>query len=138
MGRIDYGRVVLGGLLAGLIINISEFLLNGVVVAREMEQAMRALNRPVDNTMIVWFTLFGFALGLAAVWVYAAIRPRFGAGAKTAACGAFAIWFLSYLYPSAFFAAMQLFPLKLIVIGTLWGLPEIVIATIAGAWLYRE
>jgi hypothetical protein len=70
--------------------------------------------------------------------VYAAIRPRFGAGAQTAACGALAIWFLSYLYPSAFFAAMQLFPLKLIVIGTLWGLPEIVIATIAGAWLYKE
>jgi hypothetical protein len=67
MGRINYGRVVLGGLLAGLIINISEFLLNGVVFAREMEEAMRALNRPMDNTMIVWFTLFGFALGIGAV-----------------------------------------------------------------------
>jgi len=138
MGRINYGRVILGGLVAGVVINISEFLLNGVVFAREMEDAMRALNRPMDNTMLVWFTLFGFALGVLAVWLYAAIRPRFGAGAKTGACAGLAVWFLSYVYPSAFFAIMHLFPRKLIAIGTLWGLPEILIATVVGAWLYKE
>lgn len=29
MGRINLGRVVIGGLLAGLIINFGEFILNG-------------------------------------------------------------------------------------------------------------
>jgi hypothetical protein len=138
MGRINYARVILGGLLAGLVINISEFLLNGVVFAKEMEDAMLALNRPMDNTMIVWFTALGFALGILAVWLYAAIRPRFSAGAKTAACAGLAVWFLSYVYPSAVFWVMHLFPRKLIAVGTLWGLPEILIATVAGAWLYKE
>lgn len=139
MGRINMGRVILGGLLAGLIVNVSEFILNGVLLAKDMEDAMRVLNRPpMDNGMIVWFILFGFALGIVALWVYAAIRPRFGASPRTAALAAVAVWLLAYLYPSAFIGVMQLFPTKLMVIGALWGLPEIVIATVAGAWLYTE
>lgn len=139
MGRINMGRVVMGGLLAGLIVNISESILNGVLFAKEMDAAMAALNRPpIDSSMIVWFILFGFVMAIVAVWLYAAIRPRFGSGPRTAAIAAVAVWLLAYLYPSTFFMAMQLFPTKLILVGTLWGLPEIVIATIAGAWLYKE
>ena len=33
---------------------------------------------------------------------------------------------------------MHLFSRKLIVVTTIWGLPEIVIATLAGAALYKE
>ena len=139
MGKINVGRVVMGGLLAGLIVNVSEFILNGVVFAKEMEDAMKALNRPaMDNSMIVWFTVFGFALGIVTVWLYAAIRPRFGPGQKTAAFAALVVWVLAYLYPSAFIGVMQLFSAKLMVIGALWGLPEIVIATVAGAKFYTE
>lgn len=35
MGRINMGRVVVGGLLAGLLINVSEGILNGVLFAEE-------------------------------------------------------------------------------------------------------
>ena len=37
MGKINFGRVLLGGLVAGLVINIGEYLLNGVVLAKQME-----------------------------------------------------------------------------------------------------
>ena len=46
MGRINVGRVVLGGLLAGLVINISETVLNLLVVAQAMEESLRARNLP--------------------------------------------------------------------------------------------
>jgi hypothetical protein len=36
MGKINLARVFLGGLLAGLIINIFEYVLNGVVFAPPM------------------------------------------------------------------------------------------------------
>jgi hypothetical protein len=36
------------------------------------------------------------------------------------------------------FIAMGNFPTNLILIGTVWGLIEVPIATIAGAWLYKE
>ncbi len=139
MGPLNIGRVIAAGLLAGLIINISGFILNGVVLAADMEAAIRRLNLPaIDNGMLVWFVLLGFALGVSAVWLYAAVRPRFGPGVATATYAALAVWFFAYFYPSAFIAVMHIFPRRLVAIGTVWGLPEIVIATIAGAWAYTE
>jgi hypothetical protein len=139
MGKVNLGRVILGGLLAGLVINISEFVLNTFVVGADMEAAMKALNRPpIDNQMIAWFVVAGFALGILAVWMYAAIRPRFGPGVRTAVFGALAVYFLAYAYPTVFVAAMGFFPARSVIIGLCWGVPEIVIASIAGAWAYTE
>ncbi len=139
MGKINMGRVILGGLLAGLIIDIGESVLNGVILGKEMEAAMQALNRPmVGGGAIAVFLVLGFLLGIAAVWTYAAIRPRFGAGPKTAVCAGLLVWFFSYFYPSAGFAAMELFPTKLITWGLVWGVVEIVVASVAGAWAYKE
>ena len=139
MGRINLGRVVLGGLLAGLIVNIGEFIFNAVLFGEEMNQAMAALNRPpVAQSMIVWFVLFGFGLGFMLVWVYAAIRPRFGPGVRTAVCASLAVWGLAYLYPGLLFIVMNLFPRNMMLICFVWGLGEVVIAGVAGAWLYTE
>ncbi len=139
MGQINLGRVLVCGLLAGLIINIGESILNGVLLVEEMNAAMAALNRPpIAAGMIVWFLLFGFGFGFMLVWLYAAIRPRFGAGVKTAVCASLVAWGLGYLYPNLFFMVMNLFPRDLVVIATIWGLVEVTIAGIAGAWLYKE
>ncbi|HXV82168.1 MAG TPA: hypothetical protein VEG60_20030 [Candidatus Binatia bacterium] len=139
MSRINLTKVIIGGLLAGLIINVGEFIFNGVLFADEMNQAMVALNKPpVANSMVVWFLLFGFGLGVTLVWLYAAIRPRFGAGVRTAICASLAVWGLAYLYPTLFFLVMQLFPTRMLVIGTVWGLFEVAIAGVAGAWAYTE
>ena len=139
MTRINLGRVAIGGLVAGLIINIGEFILNGVLLAEDMNAAMAALNKPpVDPSMIVWFVLFGFGLGFMLVWTYAAIRSRFGAGMKTAICASTLVWGLAYLYPNLFMIILELFPRNLIVVPTLWGLGELILAGIAGAWLYIE
>jgi hypothetical protein len=139
MSRINLGRVALGGLLAGVIINIGEFLLNGVILAEEMNDAMKALNRPpIDPAMILWFVLFSFGFGLMVVWTYAAIRPRFGPGVKTAVCASAVCWGLGYLYPNLFFYVINLFPRGMLVLGSVWGFVEVMIAGIAGAWLYTE
>jgi uncharacterized membrane protein len=99
MGQINLGRVVIGGLLAGLIINVGEFILNGLLLEEQMNAAMAALNKPpINPNMIMFFVLFGFGLGCMLVWTYAAIRPRFGAGVKTAVCASSLVWALSYLY----------------------------------------
>ena len=55
MGKINWTRVILGGLVAGVIINISEFLLNGVVLAKDMEAAMRALGRQMGAGQLAMF-----------------------------------------------------------------------------------
>jgi len=139
MSRINLGRVVIGGLLAGLIINFGEFILNGVLLMEEMNAAMAALNKPpVDQGMIIWFVLLGFGLGCTIVWTYAAMRPRFGAGVKTAICASMLVWGLGYLYPNLFMIIMNIFPRDMMVMVTVWGLIELIVAGMAGAWAYKE
>ena len=139
MSSINMGRVVGGGLVAGLLINVSEFVLNTVVLAEDMNAAMAALNRPpIDNGMIVWFVLLAFGIGIMAVWVYAAVRPRFGPGVQTAICASLVVWGLAYLYPNVTTIVLGLFPTRLMIIATVWGLVEVLAAGVAGAWIYTE
>jgi len=43
MSSINWGRVILGGLVAGMLINVVEFLLNDVGLAKDWEGAILAL-----------------------------------------------------------------------------------------------
>ena len=139
MGQINMGRVVLGGLLAGLVINIGEFVLNEPILGAQWVTAMEAMGRSAPGgSAIATFVVGGFILGIAMIWTYAAIRPRQGAGVKTAVCAGLLVWFFAYLYPSSGFLVMKLFPANLIVTSVMWGFFELPIAAVIGAWLYKE
>jgi hypothetical protein len=140
MGKINAARVLLGGLLAGVVINISEFFWNGVVFAKEMADAFAKVGKTVDmggGTTAI-FIAWGFLIGILAVWLYAAVRPRFGAGAKTAIRTGLVMWLLVYVSSTISMAPMGLFPARLMLIGLLTSVVEIVLATWLGAWLYKE
>jgi len=138
MGKINWTRVILGGLVAGLIINIFEYVLNGVVLAKDMEAAITALGRQMGGGALLMFSVWGILVGIFAVWLYAAIRPRYGAGPKTALCAGAAVWGLGYLLASVTPIALHLFPRHVMAIGLAVGLVEVIAGTLAGAWLYRE
>jgi len=76
MGKVNWVRVILGGLLAGVIINAFEFILNGVVLAKDMQAAITALGRQMGGGELLLFAVWGFLVGIFAVWLYAGIRPR--------------------------------------------------------------
>jgi hypothetical protein len=138
MKGVNFGRVILGGLVAGVVINISEFVLNTIVLKSQMEEGMKALGKTVPQsggTIAVW-TILGFAMGIASVWLYAAIRPRYGAGPATAARAGVAVWFFASLVCTIVIVNMGLFPFNLLPV--VWTLAQAIIATIIGAWLYKE
>ncbi|MGE5276693.1 MAG: hypothetical protein ACM3SU_06845 [Acidobacteriota bacterium] len=135
---VNWGRVILGGIGAGIVVNVSEFFLNEVVLKKTNEDAMKALGKSMPEsggTIAVWI-LWGFLFGIVAVWLYAAIRPRYGAGPATAAKAGVAVWILASLSSSVFLWNLGLFPLNGIVL--VWTLVETLVATVVGAWLYRE
>ena len=139
MARINVKGVVIGGLLAGLIINIGETILNIPVLGAQLEAAMKALNLPpVGMGPVVVFLIGGFVLGLILVWLYAAIRPRFGAGPKTAMMAAIVLWFLAYFWPSLGMGLMGFMPMKLLLVGVAWGLAEVIVAALVGGAVYKE
>ena len=138
MGKINGARVILGGLAAGVIINVFEYLLNGVILQKDMAAAVGALNRQLGTAELVMFTCWALLIGVFAVWLYAAIRPRYGAGPKTAVMAGFAVWCLGYLLAAVTPFALKLFPPNVMAIGLVVGLVEVIVGTLVGAWLYRE
>jgi hypothetical protein len=139
MGRINLGRVIIGGLVAGLIVNIFEYVLNGVMLSDQWAELMRGIGKPpLGTNEIIAFNVFGFISGIVAVWTYAAIRPRFGAGPMTAVYAALLTWITVYVLADAMPAIMGIFPISMTLILVGVGLIEIVIATLVGAFLYKE
>ncbi len=114
--------------------------MNGVILQPQWSAAAKAIGRSatVSTTQIVAFNLWGFAAGIIAVWLYAAMRPRFGAGPRTAITADTAVWLLAYAVANAMMAFLHVFPLGLLVLVTAVGLLEVLIAATAGAYIYRE
>jgi hypothetical protein len=136
---IQMGRVIAGGLVAGLIVNIGETILNVPLAGAAMEQALQARNLPpVGGGAIAYFVVMCFLLGILIVWTYAAVRPRLGPGPKTAVIVALLAWFMTLVWSGGTQVAMGVMPLRLTLLGLAWGLGEFVIASVAGARLYRE
>ena len=80
MGKINMMKVVVGGLIAGVVLNIIDGVLFGYVLKDQMAAAMTSINRPaMTNAQIPWFVFLDFVAGVFLVWLYAAVRPRFGA-----------------------------------------------------------
>ncbi len=141
MGNISYGRVILGGIVAGIVADILDYFVDGVWLSQLWSDGMKMLNHPaaISVRQIVLLNLLGIACGILAVWIYAAIRPRFGAGVKTAVYAGLVTWALTALLPNAsFIYVAHLFGGRVTLFTTLGALVEIVVGTIAGAALYKE
>lgn len=146
MGGISWTRVIAYGLVAGLVINVSGVVLKGVVLAEPLTIVMEELGRSGEMTSgdLVSWSLYGFALGIASLWMYAAMRPGFGEGARTVLYAGTAVWIFTYFLDAAALVTGELFlsghPEFLLVttLGVAWGLVELCVATALGAWLYQR
>jgi len=97
-GKINLGRVVLGGLVAGVIVDVVEYVINNIVLAEQWHSLTAAKKMPtLGIPEAVAFDIIGLIIGLAAVWTYAAIRPRFGAGPRTAVIAGLLTWITAYV-----------------------------------------
>jgi len=140
MNKINLGRAILGGLVTGLILNIGEFVLNTMVLGKDMQEFFKRCGFPPDPgpTFIAIAVVITFVLGIVIVIGYAAIRPRFGPGPKTAVIAALFAWFGVYLYQNVIGLGLGIMPTRVAVIAMAWGLVEYIIGTLAGAAVYKE
>ena len=137
--NINIGRVLLGGLVTGIILNAGEVVLHDILMGAQTKAffAEHNFREPGPGFMIaaVGGTL---ALGIVIVFGYAAIRPRFGAGPKTAIIAALFAWFGIYLYTGILHGLMFGMSVNSMLITIGWGLVVYILATLAGAALYKE
>lgn len=79
-----------------------------------------------------------FGIGIVMVWLYAAVRPRLGAGPKTAVIVGLVIWLMAWVFVLLPMSVTGMLPGRLALIACIWGLVEVPLASVAGAWVYRE
>lgn len=139
MAGINYGRVVIGGLVAGLVINVSEAILNGLILMDDYEAMSAQYGITEASWAIAGYIISAFVLGLIVAWLYAAIRPRFGAGWKTGATAGAALWLAAYAVPGVWFGAMGMsLGGGLLILSLVWTLVEIILGGMVAGWLYQE
>ena len=139
MNKINFARVLLGGLVAGLVMNIGEFVVNDLILGAEMKAFFARLNLPEPGgSFIAVAVILTFVMGVVLVWLYAAMRPRCGPGPKTAICAGVIGWLFACVYCGIINGMILQVPRSMLVIGIVWCFFEYTIATIAGAWLYKE
>jgi hypothetical protein len=140
MSRINKARVLLGGLLAGIVINVVEGIMHGVVLADQDAAMMSRLNLSPGASAgrIAALNAWGFALGILTVFTYAAIRPRFGAGPGTAVRAGLLMWASACVLGAAIPGILGIYKLDLTLINAGYELVMLPLAAVAGAAVYKE
>ncbi len=140
MGKINVTRVFLGGLAAGVVLNVLGYAAYATFLGRRWGAALEALGRTMEmsSAEILIMIVFYLVMGILAVWFYALIRPRCGAGPKTALFAGFVFWILTGLLPTIAWGSMKLFSAGLLILDVLTSLVMLIVATLVGAWLYKE
>lgn len=140
MGKISWGRVVVGGIVAGIVLNVADFLVYGKLLAPDFAAAMQALGKPATamSGAVTLFVVLDFVYGIALLWLYAAMRPRFGAGPKTAAIAGLAVWFFISLMHALGEAPMGLMPQRIYTVGVIASVIVLPLAAVIGAYFYKE
>ena len=141
MSGINMWKVVTGGLLAGIVFNAIDFVINGFLMMEDFAANTARLGiDPATQTtpdVIATWVIVDFIFGLTVVFIYAAIRPRFGPGVKTALIAGLLLW----LCPTAL---MLGFAKSSILTMGIWGkmfvltLVNAMAGSVAGAWAYKE
>ena len=142
MRTINLGAVLRGGAVAAITFAIVEFILEGVVGIFGLWEA-DLLREAYPDVAIggaiyhVGNVVYLFVFFIFAIWMYAAIRPRFGAGPRTALIISLALWFM-YLQVVTNLVRQGLFPVDVAVASLAFNLIEIPLAVLMGARFYSE
>ena len=141
MSAVNTGKVLVGGLLAGLVYNAFDLVTGMVLMGDEFRANAKRLGldpaaMESGSAMAVWITI-DFLLGLLVVWTYAAIRPRFGPGPRTAVLAAL----VPYIAISLMMFGMThggMITMSIWIKMTAMSLISMSVGAILGAWAYHE
>jgi hypothetical protein len=135
---INMKSVFTSGLISGLLISISAISMVPVV-GNEMDLVLASRGLPpLSNLAMTYFVFVSLSLGVFLVWLYALAKTQLGSRIKTVATVSIVIWFIVYFLGNVSMVVYGFMPVRLTVIGTAWGLGELLLAGIVGSYLYKE
>ena len=139
MAGINLRRLVAGGSAAALFVWMLEGAAS-LLYLDGMTAALKAHDLAVSMspTKIFLTIVLSLLTGMTLVFLYAAMRPRFGRGPRTAVIAGVVMWVGAYLFSLTGYAMIGLYPAAMLVTWGFIGLAEMIIAALIGAWVYRE
>jgi hypothetical protein len=137
MGKINWGRVLLCGLAAGVVWTVLSIVIT-TFIATDFVAAVPGGRLNVPSPRLAGFLyMLNILMGIWSIWLYAAIRPRYGAGPKTAAVAGFSWWIIASLVDATWGSFGFVTP-KVLLPLVAASLPALILAAMTGAWLYKE
>ncbi|MBI5476794.1 MAG: hypothetical protein HY964_08680 [Ignavibacteriales bacterium] len=126
------------GIIAGLIIIISAATMVPVV-GNEMDLALAKFNLPPLSLGDMMF-FFGVSLfiGIMLMWLYDTLFPIYNLRMKTILISVLIIWFPGYLLANLANVVYGFMPVKLTIVGIIWGLGELILAGAVGSRFYKK
>jgi hypothetical protein len=141
MAKINWGRLVLGGLIAAIIMFFTDGFIHERLVRTDWSAVYAGLKTPEPQphaTSMIYFALFELGRGFISMLFYATMRTHFGAGPKTAAIAGVASWIAFSVAGPAQFIPLGFFSTALWLKVGAMHLVTSILATIAGAALYKD
>jgi len=142
--NINTKKVLLGGFVAGVVLNIIDYFSNAVIFAERMRGDANAFKPGFGDQMmemgggqIATYVFFDFIIGMLVVWTYAAVRPRFGPGPRTAMYVALLFFVFGMILNFGYKESGIMSPGLWYSYSGMW-LVNLLIATMVGAWVYQE
>ncbi|PWT95736.1 MAG: hypothetical protein C5B55_00875 [Blastocatellia bacterium] len=137
MSKINWMRVLVSGLVTCVVWSFLSAV-STYAIGQDFAAAAPSVNLMKPSAGLFFFLLsLNIIAGIWAMWLYAAIRPRYGPGPRTAVVTGVAWWIVVSL-ADATWGSFQFVPIKALVPLMAVSLPETVVATLVGAWLYKE
>ena len=139
--KINWARLIVGGLVAAIIGFLSDGAIHEPLLGGEWKAVYSNLGiaePPHNSSAMLYFGIFELGRGLVSMLLYVMMRAHFGPGPKTAVLAGIAAWVAFSLTAPAQFIPLGFFSNSLwLKVGALQLLTSIV-ATIAGAALYKD
>ena len=95
MPKINYPRLIIGGLIAAVIMFVTDGFFHEQIVKADWQAVyanLRATEPAPHGLSLVYFAIFELGRGMITLVLYSTLRAFCGAGPKTAVCAAIAGW----------------------------------------------
>jgi hypothetical protein len=138
---MNWRRILYGGLAAGLLMSVVDFLVGTFVLAPRYARYQEIgifLKEPRLPLFPLLWVLGTFAEGLLLAWLYAAVRPRLGPGPKTAVLVALAVGLMAHVPLNFSMATWGIQGRFLPFVWMLSGLAQFLLGTLLAGFIYKE
>jgi hypothetical protein len=142
MTKINFGRLLIGGLIASVLLFLSDGFLHEQVFKQYWEYLYQGLGaKPPESShamAMVYFFIFELGRGFLAIFVYVLMRPFHGPGPKTAVLSAIVAWLAFSVTAPAEFIPLGFYGRRLWIMVAAAQLVTSIVTNLLAAWIYRD